>query len=232
MTALIDMDAVLYRGLFGAKLRSYYEQLRNCENIIERIQDRLKVSESILFLSGNKNFRKEIYPLYKSNRKDSERPFYLQDAKMYFLKYWNAICNDIYEADDLIAMNHDENTIMVSNDKDFYTVGGNLYNPFTNTLYYIDNPEFHFYKQLCTGDQIDSIPGIRNPAKSHHRNPPNFTDGTATELLKDLSKEEMKLLVQSLYYDQFGNDWFHEYERNAKLLFLKRSETANYYDYF
>jgi len=138
-----------------------------------------------------------------------------------------------FEADDLIAMNHSvDSTVVVTNDKDMFQLGGNILNPFTDTLYYIDNPEFHFYKQLLTGDTSDNIPGIGNPEKKHHKNPPNFTEKTASELLKDLSKDDMRTMVQDLYFQQFGNDWVNEYERNAKLLFLKRSPEANYYDYF
>lgn len=231
MTALIDLDAILYRGLFGAKEDNYYRQLTNCEKWLENINDRLSPERSLLFLSSNHNFRYGIYAAYKANR-DSERPVYLHDARKYFIKYWGAALQKGLEADDLIAMNHNEETIAVTNDKDMMQLKGNLYNPFTNTLYYIDNPEFHFYKQMCTGDRIDNVPGIKNPAKLHYKNPPNFTEDTATELLKDLSKEEMRAKVQDLYFNQFGDDWYHIYERNAKLLFLKRSEDSEYWHYF
>src|SRR5580765_2897944 len=119
MRLLIDTEVILYRNLFGLKDSWYYHQIRSCDNYLEKIMDRFDTTDITLFLSGSNNFRYKIYPLYKSNRKDSERPRYLYDARIYFLKYWNAVCAEGCEADDLIAMNHDEDSIIVSTDKDF-----------------------------------------------------------------------------------------------------------------
>lgn len=232
MRLLIDLDSIIYRGLFALKYSNYYKQVRVCENLIEKAADRVESSDITLFLSGKGNFRYAIYPDYKANRKGVERPFYLHDARQYFIKYWNAVCEDDMEADDMIAMNHDEDSVIVSSDKDFNTVGGNILNPFTNVLYYVKNPAFHFYKQLLVGDMVDNIPGVLNPAKAHHKIPPNFTEKTASEELLDKTKEEMRVLVQAMYENEYREEWFKFYDRNAQLLFLKRSVESSYKDFY
>lgn len=231
MRLLIDHDIILYRGLFGCK-EGYYRQLQTCEYMIERIIDRLGSDDITLFLSDSRNFRNEISADYKANRTTSVRPPYLHDARLYFRKYWDAVLTDNCEADDAIGMAHDDESIVVSNDKDMFQLGGFIYNPVKDEMFDIQNPEYFFYLQMLVGDHADNVEGLRNPEKAHHKNPPKFTDATAQTYLAEKSMEEMRQIVQDLYFAQYGDGWFEKYDMTARLLFLRRADTDNYYDRF
>jgi len=227
---LVDLDGVLYKGLFAVE--GYYRGVKACENILERIMDRWDTREISLFLSGPENFRKKIDPSYKANRVSASKPQYLHDAREYFIKYWGAIFSFGLEADDLIAMNHDEDCIICSVDKDFFQLPATIYDPFKDQVHVINNPEFFFYRQCLTGDKVDNIPGIKNPYKSHWTSPPNFSEATAAEVLEGKSKEEMREVVQNMYKLQYGDDWYVRYDTNLQLLFLKRALDSTYNEYF
>lgn len=217
---LIDLDVIIYRGLFACKDQNYYKQLRACDNIIYRIMDKFG-DDITLVLSGPNNFRYKISNSYKANRKPESRPQYLFDARGYFAKYWGAVVTDGFEADDFIGMNHDENSIIVTSDKDMNQLGGNIYNPFTNELYFVDNREFYFYYQLLVGDAADNISGIRG-----------IGDKKARKWLEGKDKESMRFITKSLYKKTFGDNWQSMYDTNARLIFLLRDEKSNYYEYY
>lgn len=84
---LIDADTILYSGLNVCE--GYYNQLRAVNNILGNIIEYFD-QQYVLAISGGSNFRKQIYPEYKQNRKDKPRPRYLYDSQQYLLKYWNA----------------------------------------------------------------------------------------------------------------------------------------------
>lgn len=231
MRLLFDLDIFLYRALWGCK-EGYYRQLMTCDYMIEKVMDRLESTDITLFLSGSTNFRYGISSLYKAHRKPESRPEYLWDARNYYKTYWDAVVSDNCEADDTIGLAHGDNSIVVSTDKDMLQLGGLIYNPVKDELVEITNPEYFFYLQMLTGDQADNIIGVRNPDKSHHKNPPNFSEATAKDWLVGKDKEEMKSTVEDLYFTQYGDDWFQVYDTNARLLFLKRADAEEYYERF
>lgn len=231
MRLLFDLDIFLYRALWGCK-EGYYRQLMTCDYMIEKVMDHFESTDITLFLSGSTNFRYEVSSLYKANRKPEARPTYLSDARNYYRKYWGAVVSVDCEADDLIGLAHNDDSIVVSTDKDMLQLGGLIYNPVKNELIEIDNPEFFFYLQMLTGDQADNIVGVRNPDKGHHKFPPNFSETTAKDWLVGKDKEEMKATVEDLYFAQYGDEWFQVYDTNARLLFLKRADAEEYYERF
>lgn len=231
MRLLIDHDILLYRALWGCK-EGYYRKLQTCEYMVEKVIDRLESTDFTLIMSGVGNFRYSLDDQYKANRKDQPRPEYLYDAKLYFQKYWGAVLSEDCEADDVIGMAHDDETIVVSSDKDFYQLGGLIYNPVKNEMVDIHNPWYFFYQQMLTGDVADNVSGVKNPAKSHFKTPPNFTEGSAKSALQGLDLESSRELVQEMYKLTHKEDWCEKFDINAKLLFLKRSYADNYYEVF
>lgn len=229
MTAYIDLDIVLYRCLFATKDQNYYAQLRACDNTVQNIVDHLQPDDFELVLTGPGNFRYKIYSEYKANRKDTPRPEYLQDAKYYFIKYWNeTVLATGIEADDHIAMNYQEGDIIVSTDKDFLQLPAVIHNWVKNKTFKVENPMKNFFLQMLTGDAADNVPGLPNPAKAHYKSPPNFTEGTAEPLLKG-DVRDMDETVRQLYYEVYGDGWYEHYDVNARLLWLKRSPDDEYY---
>lgn len=231
MRLLIDHDILLHRALWGCK-GGYYQQLQTCDYMLEKIMDRLDSTDVTLIISGDSNFRKEISSTYKANRDPSQRPQYLYDAKQYYIRYWGAVVSEEMEADDVIGMAHDEESIVVSSDKDMMQLGGLIYNPVKNELYDIQNPWYFFYKQMLTGDKADNIEGIKNPLKAHHKAQPNFTEETAREVLMGKECVGSRSMVEALYRVQYGEDWFDHFDMNARLLFLKRANAEEYYEVF
>lgn len=232
MRLLIDHDILLYRALWGCK-GGYYQQLQTCDYMLEKIMDRLASEDITLIISGDSNFRKEISPAYKANRDPNQRPQYLHDAKKYYVKYWDAVVSEGCEADDVIGMAHDEDSIVVSSDKDMMQLGGLIYNPVKNELYNIQNPWYFFYMQMLTGDKADNIEGIKNPDKAHHKVQPNFTEDTAREVLMGKDCVNSQATVEALYRTQYGKgNWITAYDMNARLLFLKRAAAQEYYEVF
>ena len=231
MRLLIDHDILLYRALWGCK-EGYYRQLQTCDYMLEKIMDKLESTDLTLIMSGNNNFRYQISPTYKANRDPSQKPFYLHDAKQYYITYWDAVVSEGMEADDVIGMAHDEESIVVSTDKDMYQLGGLIYNPVKNEMYDIQNPWYFFYRQMLTGDKADNIEGVRNPEKAHHKDPPNFTEATAGELLAGKTKEECFDIVVNQYCRTFDIGWYQKFNVNARLLFLKRASAQEYHEVF
>lgn len=244
MTLLIDGDTVLVKSLFAVKgdkenehewrRDNYYAGLRACDFTLDNILSKFDYPPYVLGLGGSGNFRKQISSDYKANRDPSKMPKYMYDAKNYLCKYWNATIANGMETDDLLAIEHDScgSTIIIGNDKDYKQLGGKIYNYWKNELLDIDNPAYYFWLQMLVGDAVDNIEGLKNPAKLHHTKPPNFTEATASEVLKDKSPSEMKETVQSLYKQIHGNSWFQFYDTNARLLFLRRKDANEYYQKF
>ena len=48
-----------------------------------RLNDYAKCNKAIVLLSDKENFRKDIAPFYKANRKDTRKPMLLQYAREY-----------------------------------------------------------------------------------------------------------------------------------------------------
>lgn len=140
-----------------------------------------------IFLSGENNFRYDIYPEYKANR-PKERPRHLKDLKQYLIDRYNAQVSDGCEADDLLGIEQcahfeiDEalnTTIICSLDKDLRMIPGNHYSfeisGKTNGTSWVRPAEQcfvepfdglrHFYTQCLVGDPADNIKGAAGIGK-------------------------------------------------------------------
>lgn len=140
------------------------------ENIAE-LRERLSASDVIVCLSDPaKNFRKDIYPKYKSNRKDVRKPEHLVTVKDFLAENYTTYLRPGLEADDCMGILATHPTlikgekIMVSEDKDMKTVPGLLFNPRTDkkpreiTKLMADRAHL---TQTVVGDTSDGYPGAR-----------------------------------------------------------------------
>lgn len=152
------------------------------ENILLGLLDGLKASHVKLFLSDRtKNWRKEVYPGYKSNRVGSVRPLLLDYLKDYIEAKFEAVIEPELEADDLLglyATNPDllgdvGEFIIVSSDKDLRTIPG-LHHRMGKRgpkgefeIFDVSRAEaarFHMVQTL-SGDAVDGYPGCPNVGK-------------------------------------------------------------------
>ncbi len=169
-----------------------------------------------VYLSGDENFRYEIYPEYKANR-PAEKPVYFQEARSYIEKRYNAEVVHGIEADDAVAMDYLPGDIIASIDKDLDQLPGTHYNYRKKEFYEItpDEAAFNFYLSLLTGDNGDNIPGLPGIGKSRGT---ALLQGVQTDQMYDVCLEAYR--VKGLYEETML--------RNARLLYLKRSNNDEF----
>ena len=82
MTALIDFDLVAYRSAASAENEEVGVAIHRMEELLDGILQKVQANSYKAFLTGSKNFRKEIYPEYKANR-TAPKPKWLQECRAY-----------------------------------------------------------------------------------------------------------------------------------------------------
>jgi len=169
-----------------------------------------------LFLSGDNNFRKKIYPEYKANRRKMIRPPSLEYMKDWFKLNYPVHIQDEVEADDLLGLAQDDTTCIVSIDKDMLMIPGWHYNYVKNELKYVNYLDglHHFYTQLLVGDTADNIKGAKGIGVAK-----------AQRILMDCETEEDMLNATYPYFS-----CWEEYDMTAKLLWIRRKGRIDWND--
>lgn len=224
--ALIDGDIVAYRNAASANQEPVEVALSRVDNLIDTIMRETKATELKVALSGDFNFRYQVYPEYKANRKTLEKPLWLLDCKDHLTQKWNAVTSTGCEADDLLGIwqcTLGLDSIICSLDKDLHMIPGKHYSWEIRgtskngsewvrpaTISHITSYEayYNFYHQMITGDPSDNIKGVVGKGAV-----------AANSLLKDcLNEEEMFRAVK----DAYGND--DELLMNGQCLWIWRKE--------
>ncbi len=163
----------------------------------------------MLFVSGTKNFRKTIYPEYKANRAKLVRPPCLEEVKQWFIDngYTEPIVDHL-EADDLLGLHQEEDTVIVSIDKDLLMIPGWHYNYVKDELLYVTEWTgiYTFYNQLLVGDPTDNIKGAQGIGKAK----------SAKILAHCRSERELRDAVEPYF------SCFEEMDMNAKCLWIQQ----------
>ncbi len=182
--------------------------LKIVKNKIEEVMETTKATECKIYIGGKGNYRFDIQPDYKANRKGAKKPHWYKEIREYLLGKHEAIITDGQEADDALGIeqmtNEDDITCICTIDKDLDCVPGFHYNwspkRYMNGVYEVSEVEANrfFYTQCLTGDATDNIPGLKKT-----------TGAIATKKKKDpiLSMErplDMYNHVNALYA---GFDW-------------------------
>lgn len=220
---LVDSDYLIWRAC--SPKRDFIQCIEAVDWYLYQLFRETGIYSYRLFLS-TRSFRHQVDPGYKAARTQA-KPRYFKEVRQWLLDEWGAEQVDGLEADDLCGIYQDDDTVIVSEDKDTLQIPGNHYRisrTKQNYFLYVTEEESwrSFYVQMLTGDLSDSVEGLKNPAKAHHKNPPNFTIPVATQLLSGKTKEEMEKLVQKLYKKQYGKQWQQRYDQNYKLLYILR----------
>jgi DNA polymerase-1 len=220
--ALIDGDLVAYRAAASCKEEDPSEiACIRAESTIRQILETASCPDYWLFLSGSSNFRYELYPDYKANRRDIPRPKWLQPVREFLLLEWGANVTDGYEADDAIGIKHSELTainfkpIVCSLDKDLRQIAGTHYNWVKEEMDEVSHQEglVNFYTQLVLGDKSDNIPGYDGLARIK---PTIELKKRIDHLATCKSEYEMYQSVKAIYEGDL--------ERNANLLYIWRKD--------
>lgn len=188
-TILIDADIVAYKASivneqsfdFGdtgvGEHLDYDGCISNVEQLINGYADTLKANKILICLSDPKvNFRKQLNPTYKHNRKSVVPPQLLSWIKEYLAHEYLSFQRPRLEADDvmgILATSGDRfikgDRIIVSEDKDMRTIPALVYNPNHPELGVLDISDldakrFHMW-QTVVGDPTDGYPGCPGVGK-------------------------------------------------------------------
>src|SRR5512136_2754987 len=131
MHALLDGDIFAFRGAASAEREEQWIALCRMEEMVKQTLEAVDADSYQIFLTGTKNFRRELDPQYKANR-TAPKPIHLAACKDFLEQHYGAIWCDQWEceADDALGFNQDPNgsTIICSIDKDLLQVPGKHYN--------------------------------------------------------------------------------------------------------
>tara|TARA_B100001093_G_scaffold241460_1_gene231197 strand:- start:9352 stop:10083 length:732 start_codon:yes stop_codon:yes gene_type:complete len=177
MKLIIDGDMIAYRAAFGSEHEikwdddvftlhlNMHEALDRVDSIIEASLKKLGAKEYVTVFSDKKNFRHDLDPSYKANRKDRRKPLGLSTVIDQMFLFWNGMKINNLEADDVIGIlcSKHKDHIAVSGDKDFHTIPGKFYNFLKDEMYDTTVDEankFHLIQTLA-GDTADGYPGVK-----------------------------------------------------------------------
>lgn len=142
---------------------------------VARLLEHLKADEAILCLTDGINWRMDVLPSYKSNRKDVARPELLPVMREHILNNHKSYLRPTLEGDDCMGILATHPTlikgekVIVSIDKDMKTIPTKVYNPNRDEEGIVDISEevanwWHLF-QTITGDTTDGYKGCPNAGK-------------------------------------------------------------------
>lgn len=187
--------------------------------MMHSILDTVDADTFRVFLSGADNFRYDINPEYKANRRDTPDPRWRAACKEFLVTEWEAEVTEGYEADDALGIHQTKDTIICSIDKDLDMIPGLHYSwPIVRKgvtvregiIYEVSEIEGlkSFYRSLLVGDRSDNIIGVQGIGKVK-----------AAKLIDHLkTEEEMYTVVCRLYNDPDRLDM------NIDCLWIQREE--------
>lgn len=163
--------------------------LRVAQEKITLLQDRLKADEVVFCLTDKTNWRKNVLPTYKSNRKSVRKPVALHRLRKELSEHYPTELWEGLEADDVMGIlatredyRPDCQKIIVSEDKDLRTIPATVFNPAKDSRpvnVSRADADLWFYAQAIGGDATDGYGGC-----------PNIGTPTALSHLEELSGYE------------------------------------------
>jgi len=222
MIALLDGDIICYRCAASAENEPLYIAQERADALIERIMFETGSGSCKVFLTGSGNFRHDINPEYKANRKDKPKPRWLQELREHLVMGWNATISEGNEADDELGIaqcNATENTVICSIDKDLLMIPGNHYNFVKNehrVVSVLDGKKMLYY-QLIMGDSADNIFGFDGKARSKV---PKFLEPRIDYLMSLDNEYDMFEYTLNLYGADVDDHALVTYMMNAHCLYI------------
>lgn len=216
MICLIDADIVSYRCAASAEIENVEIALWRVDGLMSDILKETGCQDYKAFLTGENNFRYNIFPEYKANRLKIVRPQHLKACNEHLVNNWKAVVTDGCEADDALgveqmALYHVvDATCIASIDKDLLTIPGKHYN-FVKKEWNYASPQdamHRFYTSLLVGDSADGIKGATGIG------------------IKKAEKILMGCETEREYYESCLNFFSCEEEliQNARCLYIWRKE--------
>jgi DNA polymerase-1 len=136
-------------------------------NRVEQFKEKLQADDIVMALTDRANYRRILNPDYKSNRSKSRLPNILKQVKKWIIEELDGQLWPNLEADDIISIlatdkKMDEETIIVSIDKDFKSVPGIYYDFNKDETHHVSQEDADRYHliQTLTGDATDGYSGV------------------------------------------------------------------------
>jgi DNA polymerase-1 len=136
-------------------------------NRVEEFKDMMKTDSVTMCLTDRANFRRVLNPDYKANRSKSRLPIILRQVKQWIIEELDGQMWANLEADDIISIlatdkEMDEETIIISIDKDFKSVPGIFYDYNKGEYHQPSEEEADNYHlvQTIAGDHTDGYSGV------------------------------------------------------------------------
>ena len=217
----IDADSIIYRIALKTDI-SLKKAMEYYDRAIEEIQWETCSGKVFVALKGEGNFRYDIEPDYKGQRKVSTIDEAVVERRKDLNEYAYSLGHfksDNCEADDVVsiwaqqALDAGVHFVIAHIDKDIDMVEGWHYNFTKETLYYICKDQG--YRKMClqmlTGDSTDNIQGLVGigPKK-------------AEKLLVDVPTAGMLAKVQEAWQEAHPEDWHDRLEVCWNLLYMRR----------
>lgn len=164
---LVDADTIVYRAALSPTLDG---MARNIVDRMDVIEQAAPWEEIEVWLAGGSNFRYEVNPEYKANRKDKDKPPLLQEAREFMVTHYRArLASEMMEVDDMMLIRsnwYKENTnlepVICAIDKDLLQIPGLHFNYDKEEWKHVE--EFDgirlLYAQALIGDRSDNIIGV------------------------------------------------------------------------
>lgn len=228
MRAVIDADVLVYQACLAATTPAEHEiggdivihdwmSVTEAElvfdNVVESIRDQTEATSLVFCMSDHDNFRKELYPPYKANRK-GRRPLGWSHMRGYCQDKHGGFTKPGLEGDDLVGMHGSQDgSIIVSIDKDLRTVPGLHLDMNEGEVIAVSDDEanYNHMMQTITGDSTDNYPGC-----------PGLGKVRAARMLEDCTTPTERWEVVVKAYEKAGLD-VNDALTQARLAYILRS---------
>ena len=237
--ALIDADILAYQAASVAEkpvdwgdglwtLHSFeHEAQEHFDSMVNNIMEKTGAEDVTLVWSGSTNWRMDVYPEYKSNRKATRKPLVLKAIREWASNKYFSVSSSNLEGDDVIGMLATDpklsgKYVICTIDKDMKTIPGSHYNFGSDEFFEINNHEadkWHMFQTL-TGDATDGYPGCPGIGKVKAEKILNDAINEGTPWAKPHEMQEIMWKHVVAAYDKagFGEEYALSQARVARIL--------------
>jgi DNA polymerase-1 len=169
---LIDGDIVAYKAATSAEIPVNWGEglwTLHCweDDVKARVDEQITklmeapVTTHLIAFTDKHNYRKDIAPYYKLNRKEVRKPMLLNWAKEYMNQEYNVEIWKGLEADDVLGIlgSQNKDNIIWSADKDLLTIPANHWIDGEVVTITEEEADYQFYYQTLVGDTTDNYKG-------------------------------------------------------------------------
>ena len=221
-TLLIDGDIVLYEVTiaseyavdWGGDMWTLHSDMKEAKERFDcwvaDIKDKVDADKAVIAFTGPYNWRKDVLPTYKANRKKKRKPLIYGELKKYVQSVYKTYTFGNLEGDDVLGLlagspglgNIKSEKVIVTIDKDLMTIPGFHYYPNRpdDGIIEVDQEQadFNHLLQTLSGDSVDGYsgcPGIGPTRAERILEDPSWT--SVVKAYESAGLDEQDALVQA-----------------------------------